>query len=188
MRARTAVLVSAAILAAGCSSMGPTTFLHPEFNFQFIERVAVIPFENISQDQGAGQRTTRFFVSELLAAQAFDVVEPGEVIRALEKQGKVRAAELTEAEAIEVGKELGVQAIFLGSIGESTTLRSGSASLPVVTLVARLVETEKGTTVWSNTHTEGGRGFWGTLLGTGGKSRGEITRRCVQKCVGTLIR
>ncbi len=182
------IWLAVADLLAGCSGMGATTFLHRDFNFGFIERVAVVPFENLTRDQGAGFRTTRYFVSELLAAEAFDVVEPGEVARALEKHGEVRTAQLTQAQVIEIGKDLNVQGIILGSISESTTTRSGSGNFSVVTLVVRMLETEKGTTVWSTTHTEGGRGFWSALFGTGGKSLSEVTRQCIERSVKTLIK
>ncbi|GJM43846.1 MAG: hypothetical protein DHS20C21_06880 [Gemmatimonadota bacterium] len=186
-RFRTFFLATGSALFLGCAGIGPTTFLHETFDFGFVETVAVIPFENLSSDQGAGYRATRFFVTELLAAEAFDVVEPGEVARALEKQGLVRVAELTEAQAVAIGKEVGAQALVLGTIGESATIRSGTSSVNVVTLVVRMVETEQGVTVWSTSHTEGGRGFWATLLGLGNRSQGEVTRRCVEKTVRTLI-
>jgi TolB-like protein len=175
-------------LILGCSGIGPTTFIHAGFNFGFVERIAVVPFENLSKDQGAGYRVTRFFVSELLAAEAFDVVEPGEVSRVLESHGIVRVAELTPEQTLEIGKELNVQALILGSIAESSTARSGSGTVATVTVIARMVEAEKGVTVWSTTHTKGGRGFWSSLFGTADKSRSEVTRRCVEEAVGTLIK
>lgn len=175
------------ILGAGCSGLGPTTFVHPDFNFGFTERVAVVPFENLSRDQGAGARATRYFTAELLAAEAFDVVEPGQVSLMLQKEGVTRTADLGTDQIIALGRSLGVQALFLGSLGESDSQRSGSANVVHVTLNVRMVETEKGVTVWSTTHTEGGRGFWATLFGAGTKSRSEVTRRCVSRCLSTLV-
>jgi TolB-like protein len=153
-----------------------------------IRRVAVIPLENLTSDQGAGARASRYFVAELLATEAFDVVEPGEVARVLSAQGSVRFAELTQEQASTIGTQLGAQGLILGSVGESQTVRSGSASASYVTVNVRLVETDTGQTVWSTTHTEGGRGFWSSLFGTGTPSIGEVTRRCVEKCVNTLVR
>ena len=186
-RLTTAALMIGCGLIAGCSGIGPTTFVHEAFNFGYIENVAVIPFENLSQDQGAGYRGTRYFVSELLAAEAVDVVEPGEVARVLGDRGIVRVAELTPEQAIDIGAALNVQALILGSVAESATTRSGSSSVPVVTLIVRMVETDQGVTVWSTTNTKGGRGFWASLFGTGDKSKSEVTRRCVEEAVGTLI-
>lgn len=176
-----------ALLAAGCGGMGPTIFLHPEYNFDYVEKVAVVPFENLSTDQGAGARATRFFVSELLSTETFEVIEPGEVERALSKHGVVRTAELTREQIVAIGKELGVQGLFFGSIGESADVRQGGDLVSFVSIVARLVETDTGATIWSATHTAGGRGFWSTLFGTSAKSRSEVTRECVRECIDTLL-
>ncbi len=173
---------------AGCGGVSPTVFYNPEFNFNYIERVAVVPFENLSNDQGAGARATRFCVTDLLARNAFDVVEPGEVGKALEKYSVIRTAELTKDQIIAIGTELKVQGLLLGSVGESETIRSGSANSNTVTLVLRLVETEKGVTVWSSTVTEGGRGFWASILGTGEKSRSEVMRKAMHRAIGTLVK
>ncbi|HUU46478.1 MAG TPA: hypothetical protein VM118_12175, partial [Acidobacteriota bacterium] len=40
----------------GCGG-GMTTFLHHEYNFDFIERVAIVPLDNLSDDRGAGARS-----------------------------------------------------------------------------------------------------------------------------------
>jgi len=176
-----------AVLLVGCGGMKPTEFLHPEFDFAYVERVAVIPFDNLSDDQGAAARATRYFISELLATESFDVVEPGEVARVLAGFALVRTADLTENQILAIGDSLAVQGLFLGSVGESSTIRSGGRATSVVTLDTRLLETDRGVTVWSATHTESSRSFWASLFGTGEKSRSEVTRKCVEKIIGTLV-
>ncbi len=176
-----------ALLGTGCGGVNSGKFLHPGFDFSFIEKVGVIPFENLSGEQGAGAQTTRYFINSLLQSEAFDVVEPGDVSQALGKMSLVRTAELTEEQYVELGQTLGVQGLFLGTVNESTSLRSGSTNVDVVTIVLRLVETETGATVWSVTRSEDSQGFWSALLGTQQASRGEITRRCLDKCLGTLL-
>ncbi len=173
---------------AGCGGLRPTVFINDEYNFQFVEHVAVIPFDNLSNDQGAGNRATRVFVSKLLAEKAFDVVEPGEVSRVLEKYATVRTGQLTQEQITAVGKELKVQGIILGTVTESSTMASGGTTTNTITMIVRMVETETGATVWSATHTAGGRGFWGALFGTGGKSQSEATRDCVDGIIKTLVK
>jgi TolB-like protein len=180
-----AVAVLAAIMI-GCGGR-PTVFLHDEYNFQFLERVAIIPFDNLSSDRGAGPRATRIFLSQLLASKAFDVVEPGEVTLALGKYATVRTSELTNEQILELGKRLRVQGIFLGTVTESAVTRSGSATVNTVSMVVRLVETETGETVWSATGSAGGRGFWASLFGGGGSTATEATRDCVKKILNTLL-
>lgn len=180
------IAVLCAVLA-GCAGIRPTVFLHPQYSFNYLERVAVIPFENLSKDQGAAIRVTRLFTVELWVAEAFDVVEPGEVTRVLDNLSMVRTADLTQEQIIEIGKELNVQGIFLGSVNEFSGSRGSASSSNTVTLVVRLVETDKGETVWSSTHTEQGRGFWSSMFGTGEKSQSVVTRKCVKRIIGTLV-
>jgi polysaccharide biosynthesis protein PelC len=184
---RAVVIVLAALFVSGCG-MGPTVFLNREYNFQFLEKVAVVPFDNVSDDQGAGARASRIFLSRLLAAESFDVVEPGEVSKSLEKYGTVRTSELSQDQIITLGKELKVQGIFLGSVTESSGMRSGGGTTNVVTLVMRLVETEKGTTIWSATNSAGKRGFWASLFGGGEKTQSDAIRTCIDGALKTLIK
>ncbi len=183
----TVVLMMAAIGISGCGGMRPTVFINDEYNFQFVERVVVVPFDNLSNDQGAANRATRVFIAKLLSEKAFDVVEPGEVSRVLEKFSTVRTSQLTTEQITSLGKELRAQGIVLGTVTESSGTSSGGMNASTVTLVVRMVETETGATVWSATHTAGGRGFWSVLFGTGGKSQSEATRDCVDGIVKTLI-
>jgi len=175
------------LLLCGCG-MGPTVFLNRQYNFQFLEKVAVVPFDNVSDDQGAGARASRVFLSRLLAAESFDVVEPGEVSKALEKYGTVRTSELSQEQIINLGKELKVQGIFLGSVTESSGMRSGGGTTNIVTLVIRLVETEKGTTIWSATNSAGKKGFWASVFGGGEKTQSEAIRACIDGALKTLIK
>ncbi len=170
----------------GCG-MAATTFTHPDYNFAYVERIAVIPFENLSEDRGAGARMSRYFVSELLNVEAFDVVEPGEVSDAMVTVGTLRVAELTPELIVDLGRGFRAQALFLGSVTESATVRRGSSSESVVTLDVRLVETETGVVIWSTTLTESGRGFWGGLFGTNGSSMGEVSRKAARQAVQELV-
>lgn len=182
--------LSIALLAAalaGCGGLRPTLFLHPEYNFGFVERVAVIPFENLTNERGAASRATRYFISQLLASESFEVIEPGEVTRVLNEHATVRTGDLTQDQIRAIGQALKVQGLFLGTVNETSAARSGTSSEHVVTLVVRMVETETGETVWSATHTESGRSFWASLFGAGGRSQSEVMRRCVKRVLSTLV-
>jgi len=180
------MILIAAFGCAGCGAM-TTTFVHPTYNFGFVERVAVVPFENLSDDRGAGARMSRYFVSEALALEVFDVVEPGEVSAAMSIVGQLRVAELTKDQIIAVGRELGAQGLFLGSVTESSSLRVGSHTKNVVTVDVRLVETETGAVIWSTTLTEKGRGFGGGLFGTSGATMSEVSRSTARSALRRLV-
>ena len=58
----------------GCGgTMKATQFTNPKFNFAFVQRIAVLPFDNESIDRQAGSRATRLAITELIATGAVDV-------------------------------------------------------------------------------------------------------------------
>lgn len=192
-RCRSGLLVGlvAGSLTLGCASgMKATRFANPNFDFGFVQRVAVLPFENLSGDRAAGMRATRLTITELLASGSLDVVEPGEVESALSQITGVapghRVSPNTE-QIVSLGQALGVQAIVMGTVTQSENLRSGSVPIPVVTLDVRMVEAETGVTVWAATESERGATLSARVLGTGGDPLSETTRECVRKVLATLI-
>lgn len=187
-RWRTSILLivtSAGALACG-KNLPPTQFINPNFDFAFVETVAVLPLQNFSNDRQAGVRATRLLITELLSTGAVDVVEPGEVQAALDRTARRQGAPSTE-EILELGRSLGVQGIIVGSVTQSESLRSGTVSIPVVTLDVHMLETETGSSVWAVTHTEKGSGLSAKILGTGAEPISETTRRCVRAVVATLV-
>jgi TolB-like protein len=178
----------AAVLFVACSGMKPTVFVNKQYNFNFLEKVAVVPFENLSTDQGAGVRITHLFLTELLAAESFDIAEPGEVSKVTQKYVGSGGSALTRDQITEIGKTLGVQGIILGSVNETSGSRAGGSATTEVTIDARMVETETGQTVWSATNTEGGRSLLASLFGTGDRSEAETARSCVRRLIKTLVK
>jgi len=185
----TALLTLIAIIVIGCAASRHTTYIDPQFDFGSIERVAVVPFENLTSDQGSGKYITRLFFAELLAQKVFDVVEPGEVSAYLAShQGTDKSAELSIEQIKDMAKTLNVQGIIFGSVGESSEMRSGNTSSHVVSISARMVNTETGSTVWSSSVNTSGPGFVARLFGVGETTSGSASRSAVQKLIGTLVR
>lgn len=182
------LLICVLALAGACAEgIKATRFTNPRFDFGFVERAAVLPFENLSNDREAGFRATRLLVTELLASGTLDVVGSGEVQAAVAKQTGTRNTRPSSQDIVALGKALGVQALFIGSVSQSEVLRSGRVGMPVVTLDVHMVETETGASVWAATHTEKGGSLGAKVLGTGGAPLSETTRRCVRNLLKTLI-
>jgi curli biogenesis system outer membrane secretion channel CsgG len=187
-RATAALSTLIAVLGLlGCSgNLATTEYTNPRFDFGFIERVAVFPLEDLADDRQAGVRATRMLITELLASGAVDVVEPGEVQAVADRLVRGRKTP-SKSEIIDLGRELGVQAVMVGSVTQSEVLRSGLVSVPVVTLDLHLLETETGSAVWAVTHTEEGSGAAAKWLGTGAEPISATTRKCVQKALRSLF-
>jgi len=187
-RATAAVSTLIAVLGLlGCSgNLATTEYTNPRFDFGFVERVAVFPLEDLADDRQAGVRATRMLITELLASGAVDVVEPGEVQAVADRLVRGRKTP-SKSEIIDLGRELGVQAVMVGSVTQSEVLRSGLVSVPVVTLDLHLLETETGSAVWAVTHTEEGSGAAAKWLGTGAEPISATARKCVQKALRSLF-
>jgi len=187
-----ALLLATEVALSGCGgTMKATQFTNPNFNFAFLQRVAVLPFDNQSNDRQAGPRATRLTITELLASGAVEVVEPGEVQMALNQVTGTalgRSVLPSTEQVISLGKTLKVQGLIIGTVTQSESLRSGSVPIPVVTLDMHMVETETGATVWATTHSEKGGSFSARVLGTGGEPIAETTRKCVQAALATLVK
>jgi TolB-like protein len=173
------------LLLAGCG--GTRAFLDRSFDFGYVEKVAVIPFENLSQSPTSAKQATSIFVTELLVCEAFVVIEPGETAKALSEINAARNPSLDLQQIKDLGKRLGAQALIFGVVNESGT-RSGAMSVNTVTLDLRMVETETGSTIWSATRTDGRPSLLSSLLGLSPKSSAETMRKCSHKILKTLIK
>jgi TolB-like protein len=180
----------AALLLSGCAAARHTTYIDPQFDFGSIERVAILPFENLSSDQGSAKYITRLFFTELLAQKVFDVVEPGEVSAFIGSHSGMtdKNAELSIEQIKDMAKTLNVQAIIFGSVGESSELRSGNLNTHVVGIDARMVNAETGSTVWSSSVNTSGPGAFARLFGVGERTRSNAARNAVQKLISSLVR
>lgn len=130
-------------------------FRHPEADLSAIERVAVIPFENFTSSQFAGEKVTAIYIAELLMNVDIDIVEPGEVSRALAGQNIMGSA-LNQSEIRSLGKALRADTLILGSVQEYGQQRIRSENYPVVSLSVRWVDVNTGTIIFMGTAAEEG--------------------------------
>ena len=179
-------IVFLALLLAACGTSQQTKYLHKNADLGAITKVAVLPFENLTQERSAGDKVQKIFYLELLALDVFEVAEPGEVTKVLRAQGTVDA--LGPNELKKIGKDLGVDGLFVGTVVDFTDARTGSTPTPEVTVQLRLVETHSGATVWSTGQTRSGAGVSTRLFGIGGESLTEAARRIVRSELATLLK
>jgi hypothetical protein len=117
-----------AAVPAGCAK--PQHFVHATYDFSVVKKVAVLPLENLTQDQLAGERVRKALVAELLAAGVVEVIEPGQVNRALNQANIQSVTNIGAEDFKKVGASLGVQAFFLGSLDVYDRINLGGGSFP----------------------------------------------------------
>lgn len=178
-------------LAALCAACGTTThqthFMHANADLGAIKSVAVLPFDTLAQDRTSGDKVQKIFYLELLSLDVFEVTEPGQVTKLMRGSGAT-VETLGPAEYQKIGKDLGVDGLFVGSVVDFAEGRSGATPTPEITIQLRLIEARSGTTIWSVGQTRSGAGVSARLFGVGGESLTEAARRVIRRELGTLLK
>lgn len=115
-----------------------------------IRTVAVLPFANNSNDVEAPAYVREQFTKELMRHQY--VIKPlNEVDQALKDQmGVTLGAQLDMTTPQELGKTLGVDGVFYGSLDEFNHKITGVYNVKRVRIRTKLVSCKTGATVWKN--------------------------------------
>lgn len=114
-----------------------------------LKRIAVLPLDNLSGEEGAGDQVTEIFAMELMRTGRFDVAEPGQVKKAV-KERRIRTTRDMDLEAAKwLGENLDLDLILVGSVLEFKVQESRDKRVPVVTVILRLVQANTGTTLWA---------------------------------------
>ncbi len=184
----TLLLAALAPALVGCASH-TTQYLHPNVDLGAMKTVAVLPFENVTQEQTAGEKVQRIFTTELLATGVFQVVEPGAVNKALRaERSDLAVSALAPADLKRLGETLKVDGFFMGSVIDFNESRSGSTPAPEVTVQLRLVEAQSGVTVWNTSKTKSGASLGARMFGVGGDSLTQAAREVVREELHTLVK
>lgn len=135
---------SVVLFAPGCKVEPPKP--------QLIQTVAVLPFDNESNDVNAADIMQRF-VYLALKPSVYQVRDIKEVNSFLENVGIVDGGQLPAVDPVKLGKDLGVQALMYGYVENFGYLNIGYYVQRKVTLGLKLVDVSNGATLWENTAT-----------------------------------
>ena len=186
MRRTFSITVLGLILLIGCRS-GPTVYVHSNADFSLIKKVAVLPFENLTQDRFASDKVQKILVTELLSLGAFEVAEPGQVFRVLANQRIENVSNIAAPEIKKVGEALGVQALF--RYRRRFWVNPGrNQSIPRSHRSVTTVETQSGITLWSVSHTRSGVKIPVRLFGIGGETPTEAAGKLIRREVNTILK
>ena len=183
---RPLTLLAVLVASLGCAGMG-NVYLDSTMDFGALQNVAVMPFQDLTQEEDAAPRVRDTFMGMLLATEAVYVVPAGEVSRGIARVGMRDPATPTTEEVKRLSGILGVQGVFTGVLREYGTVRSGSATASVVSLSLQLIEVETGTVVWSAASTKGGITVVDRLLGGGGEPMNDVTVDVVNDLLDKLF-
>lgn len=116
-------------------------------------RVAILPFDNLSDDQGAGKTMENLVLIEFLKNTSARFVDMGEVMAALLEKRIRLATSIPREVLIGLGQRLEVDYFVLGIVHEYTMQRmsgsGGSGEVPVVSISLRILDAQIGDIVWA---------------------------------------
>jgi len=174
------------VLLPGCSPRA-TSYVRQDVDYSFIRKVAVLPFQNLSQDINANARVYSIFVAQLLDRQAVDVAEYGAVLSAMAQMQLDFNSVLPPEQIVKLGKILEVDGIFFGSVQEYGLERISQDRTYTITASYSLAETQTGLTVWSAQARNDGASFWRKLFGGGSASLYSVSKSNVELALETLF-
>ena len=175
-----------ALLALSCAS-SQRVFVNPDADMAFYKKVAVLPFANLTPDGLAGSRVTRAFVTELILANRFQMVEPEDFAGSLQRAGITPAADGTYDlnRLKEIAKQAGITGILRGAVTEYQMERTPGGDVPVISFDAELMDDNTGNVVWRSSISKHGRGRL-PILGSGSRSLGRLTQEACVELVAKL--
>ena len=181
--------LSVITLAAGCAGARPAevTYHDANMDFSLIQKVAVLPFENLTTTNTAADRVRDVFTTMMQATGSSYVMPPGEVARGIDRAALAHPTTPTAEEVVNLGKIVGVDAVITGVIREYGEVRSGSTSAGVVSISLQMMETQTGKVVWSAASTRGGVDAADRLFGGGGQPMDQVTADAVRDLLDKLF-
>lgn len=185
---RRTTLLLVVLSAIGCASPpAPTVYLHPNADLAMFRKVAVLPLQNLTSDRFASDRTREILTVELLAGGVFEPLEVGEVNRVLRVQNLAALDDLGPEAVARLGEALGVQALVMGSVMDSTERRVGTLTAPQVALSLKMIDVQTGTTVWSVVDARTGLSTTTRLFGVGEETSSQAVRELVRQLLDELL-
>lgn len=167
----------------GC---GQKYYVSQKADLKTIKKIAVLPFENFSTEEIAGEKIRRIVIAELIS-RGIEVVEPGEVSRLI-KDIKIKSISMIKLSDIkEIGNLTGSDAVMTGSVEYYGISRGININYPEVTINLRLIETSTGNVLWSIRKTSEGPDFWMRHFGSEGKTLSETAGEVVRDAIKTIF-
>lgn len=134
------------LLIVGCAASSREV-LSPHVSKK-AKKVAILPFYNISGYRDAGKVVANIFVTEMFKMDRFDVEETGNIVQFMIQERMDTIGEI-EVERLKIlGKRLDVDAVMTGTVEEFAEA-GGAYSVPIVSIAARMIESNTGKLIWS---------------------------------------
>ncbi|MCD6198805.1 MAG: hypothetical protein J7K15_09580 [Deltaproteobacteria bacterium] len=174
-------------ILSGCGvKTSSQSFLREDTELGFVQRVAVLPFENHSKDEFAAARARDFTITQGLAMGLFDIVDKGLVDSVLQEEVIESGAPLDESMTKRLGQRLKVQAVLLGAVDYSGEGQKGNFAFPELSLTMRLVDADTAVVLWQASGYGSGYCLWKRLFGLAPRDIFQVGLGTIEDMLETL--
>lgn len=153
MRAGIAVVI---VALAGCSSLHAHE-IASKTELAKVEKIAVLPFENVTSVRDAGPAVTRE-LAKALAAKKLELIDDKKLEVAHSRVDPPPRSAVDRLVAIRVGQLVGADAVVYGTVTETATPGTDAVNLPALGVSVRVVEVDTGRIIFSGTYSATGQG------------------------------
>ncbi len=143
---------------AGCAPE-PRVYMNSELTLYDQTTVAILPFDNLTDVEGASRKVYDVFLVEFLGLKRFAVIDRGEVERVLSLQRIRFTSELTREQVQQIGKELHASLLVQGAVLEYGMRQIQGfqiAEVPYITIVVKIIDSVSGDILWASTYSRNG--------------------------------
>jgi hypothetical protein len=175
-------------LSACAGSVKHVKYRDPKMDFGSIQKVAVLPFANLTREEKAADRVRDVFTNMLMATGGLYLLPTGEVARGISRAQLTDRTAPSEEEIKRLGGVLSVDAVITGVVKEYGEVRSGSVSSNLISLSLMMFEVKTGDIVWSASSTKGGVTTTDRLFGGGGNPMNIVTEEAVVDLINKLYK
>jgi TolB-like protein len=162
------------------------SYSREDVDISFVQRIAVMPFQNNSDDKYAGALARNMTATQVLALGLFDVVDKDLVDSILFDEAIEPGIPLDPLTIKRIGHRLNAQALLMGSVDTAGMGKLGSTTYPETALTLRLVEADSGMVLWQVSGYFNGESFGRRLLGIKPDDAYEVTFKLVRKLLNTI--
>ncbi len=181
------VLVFTLLVALSGCAVTQQSFIAEGVDLGYVERIAILPLENNTDDTFAAERVRDILSTSILAQGYYNVVEKGNLARFLnEEVASDKGTLLDKSVAQRLGKDLKVDAYIAGAIDDYRQVSNGPYSYWVVAATLRLVDIKSGEIIWQASGTESGYNTFQRLFGFASQDSNQVSLRLVQRLLNTI--
>lgn len=184
-------LIVCIFFTGGCASKKEGTlnyFLREDVDIGFVQRVAILPFENNSNDTFAAKRCREIVITEVLSGGVFDTVDKGIVDSVFLEEAITPGSPIDTLGLKQLGQRMNVQALLLGTVDGSGKVTRGTIGYDEINLTLRLVEARTGIILWQASGHETGESWLLRLFGLKAVDNYVVTTRLIKRLIASIPR